>query len=274
MLPAQEIWRRLPFSRLPASEQAAWSEALRAGAAQTRVPALRWREAEAEALSLGRNQPLSDLNLDACHAAGVHVYRRATGGTAVLGGPDLLGLDVALPASHRLALANVAESYRWLGEALAAGLRELGIAAEAVNPEAARVQGRSLDADDPVRRACFATLSPYEITVAERKLIGLAQLRRSGAALLQAGILLRWNAERTASLLAIPPELHARSLHALHDRAIGLDEVALALERDELIARLGAAIARAADADLRINEWSDEERSGFEQALAQFAPVA
>jgi lipoate-protein ligase A len=269
-----ETWRLLPFGRLPAGDQAAWTEALLTGVAQTRVPALHWRETSPEALTLGRGQPLTHVDLSACHAAGVPVYRRATGGTAVLSGPDLLGLDIALPAGHRLSPANVAESYRWLGEALAAGLRALGVAAETVSPQAARAQAASLEPDDPVRRACFATLSPYEVTVAERKLAGLAQLRRGGAVLLQAGILMRWNAERLASLLAVPPELRARSVHALHDRAIGLDEVALGLEREDLIAQLTTAIAKRADADQRVDEWSAEERAGFQQALAQFEPIA
>jgi lipoate-protein ligase A len=269
-----ETWRRLPFSRLPAGEQSAWTEALLAEVVETRVPALRWRETAPEALSLGRGQPIADVDLNACAVAGVRVYRRATGGTAVLGGRDLLGLDVVLPPGHRLALSNVAESYRWLGEALAAGLRQLHIAAEAVNPQTARTQARTLTPDDPARRACFATLSPYEVAVAGRKLIGLAQARRRGAVLLQGAVLLRWDAERLAVLLAIPVERRAATVHALHDRAIGLDEVALPLERDELIARLTDAIATAADADIRVDEWSDEERDRFARALPQFAPIA
>ena len=85
-------------------------------------PALRWWQALPEALVLGRGQPLAAVDLEACRATGVRVFRRSTGGTAVLCGPQVLNLNVVLPAGHPLALADVTRSYRWLGEALVAGL--------------------------------------------------------------------------------------------------------------------------------------------------------
>jgi lipoate-protein ligase A len=267
---SSETWRLLPFSRLPAGEQMAWAEAM---LANVRAPALRWRRIEPEALVLGRRQAETEADLAACHAAGLCVYRRSTGGTAVLSGPDLLGLDIALPAGHRLALPNVTESYRWLGEALASGLRALGVVAEPVSPATARSQDPMIAPNDPIRLACFAILSPYEVTVSGRKLIGLAQARRHAGSLLQAGILLRWDAERLAELLTIPPNRRESIAHALRDRAIGLDEIGLNLGDDSLMDHLNESIARAAGATLTPDGWSAAERAGYEQSRPGFAPI-
>lgn len=241
--------------------------------AHATAPALRWRQMEPEALVLGYRQPESAADPVACRAAGVRVYRRTSGGTAVLSGRDLLAVDIVLPAGHRLALSNVTESYRWLGEALAAGLRSLGIAADAVSPAEARVQARSIAQDDPLRLACYALLSPYEVVVGGRKLIGLAQVRRRSGSLLQAGLLLRWNAERLAGLLTIPAGQRERVAHMLHDRAIGLDEIGLGLDDEELIAHLTVAIGAAGGAELAPEEWNDEERASYERARPGLGPI-
>jgi lipoate-protein ligase A len=112
---------------------------------------------------------------------------RGSGGGAVLVGPWMLGLSVVLPSTHRLVRGGAVESYRWLGEGLAEVLRAGGIDAQALAPAAAR---RS-DADGPVPDwACFAGLSPWEVVVGRRKIVGLAQVRRRHGVLLVAGLLL------------------------------------------------------------------------------------
>jgi lipoate---protein ligase len=111
--------------------------------------------------------------------------RRSTGGGAVSCDDHYLMLDVVLPRGHRLVIDDVGQSYRWLARALQAALAERGAEVRAVTPrEAAR---RPVPERAAARLACFAGTGSYELVTADgRKLFGLAQRRRGGAALLQA----------------------------------------------------------------------------------------
>ena len=263
-------WRLLPFSRLPAGEQMARGDAMLAA---VRAPCLRWRQIAPQALVLGHGQRLENVDVEACRAAGIGVFRRATGGTAVLSGPDLLGLDLVLPAGHPLALADVTRSYAWLGEALAAGLRQLGVDARPVSPEAARSQAAVVPAGDPLRLACYATLSPYEVVSGGRKLVGLAQARRRAGVLLQAGVLLRWQPERLLSLLAIAPARRDETLTALRTRAVGLDTLGVVIDAQRLAERVGSAIAEAAGVRLAASPWSEAELSALALLRSRYEPL-
>ncbi|HEX6777376.1 MAG TPA: hypothetical protein VF099_04190, partial [Ktedonobacterales bacterium] len=99
---AMSGWLRIPLLRAPQSYHLALTEALLQTAAE-RPPVLYWQVAEPEAMVIGAGQKLSDVDVVACQVAGLAIYRRAAGGTAVLAGPDLLSLDVILPPGHPLA---------------------------------------------------------------------------------------------------------------------------------------------------------------------------
>ena len=79
------------------------------------------------ALVLGRLAVDPEIDGEAARAEGVEVVRRSSGGGPVLWDAGLLALDVALPRGHRLAGDDVVAAYRWLGEAIAEGLRALGV---------------------------------------------------------------------------------------------------------------------------------------------------
>lgn len=117
----------------------------------------------------------------------VSVLLRGSGGGAVLTGPWMLGMSVALPPTHAFASNGLVASYQWLGELLAELLRELaGVAAIALPPEAVRLVGPK----DSLQWACFGGLSPWEVVVEGRKIAGLAQVRRRQGVLIVAGLLL------------------------------------------------------------------------------------
>ena len=103
-------WLRIPLLRAPQSYHLALTEALLQTAAE-RPPVLYWQIAEPGAMVIGIGQKLSDVDVAACQAAGLAIYRRAAGGTAVLAGPDLLSLDVLLPPGHPLAGQDIVEAY-------------------------------------------------------------------------------------------------------------------------------------------------------------------
>jgi lipoate-protein ligase A len=139
------------------------------------VPALGVWTYRAPAIVLGRGQ--RDVP-----AGGPAIVRRQSGGGAVLVGPHLVGVSVALPRAHPFVAASPARTFRWFGAAHAAALRGLGIACATVEPAAVRTSS--------VRWACFGGLGPWEVVGAEgRKLVGMAQCRRTTGVLLVSGTL-------------------------------------------------------------------------------------
>ena len=110
---------------------------------------------------------------------------RDAGGGAVLVGPWMLSLSVALPADDpRVAGSAVADGTRWLGDVFVAALARHGIAAETLPRE------RTADAPPHLAWACFAGLAPWEVVVGRRKLVGFAQRRTRHGVLLVGGALI------------------------------------------------------------------------------------
>src|SRR5437763_4974174 len=113
---------------------------LLAEAAPGQPATLYWSQAALPGIVLGFSQKPTVLNAHALATHSIPVYHRRAGGTAVLVGPDLLSLDVVLPAQHPLVLSGVVESYRWLGEAWVAALETLGLRTRVVSPAGAHAQ--------------------------------------------------------------------------------------------------------------------------------------
>jgi lipoate---protein ligase len=201
------------------------------------APVASWSAVSAPALVLGRSHADPALDEEAARAAGVAVVRRSSGGGPVLWDDGLLSLDLVLPRGHRLAPDDVVAAYRPLGEAIAAALRTCGVGdVEVVDVERARAWRR-----DPggAADACYGGLSPFEVLVAGRKVVGLSQARRRTGALLQAGILERLDADGLARLLGRDEAWAA----ALRETAAGLDEAAR-VSRDDLVAAVDRELER------------------------------
>lgn len=158
-------------SQACAADEQRWTHDALAGAAEPRLRVWRYRD---PAIVLGCGQRA------VATATSLPVAVRASGGGAVLVGPWMVGASIVLPAGHPLAVDGIAESFRWLGEACAAWLREAGIAGAVAQRGGPTV----------AHWACFAGRGPWEVTVAGRKIVGLAQARRRHAVLLSAGVLL------------------------------------------------------------------------------------
>lgn len=118
--------------------------------------------------------------------ADIAMLLRGSGGGAVLAGPWMLGLSVALPSNHALSVSGVVASYRWLGELLATLLQEAGVSARALPAE----EVRSRATPTSLAWACFGGLSPWEVVAGDCKIVGLAQVRRRHGVLWVGGLLL------------------------------------------------------------------------------------
>jgi lipoate-protein ligase A len=239
-----DTWQRL-VDYGDAAAQDAWATALMAGDSPLLHPIVRWYIAERPALIRGVFQPPEEINTAACARHGIPVIRRRSGGTAVLVGPRFLSLDIALPPGHPLAPPDVTAAYRWLGVAWLTTLQGLGVReARLVTVEEVRahpyqpvrhpVAGAPVSNEALARRACFGALSPYEVAVGPRKLVGLSQVRRRPGVLFQVGLPLVWEADLLAELLAHDTTEQARLQTLLRARALGLadlmDPVPLAAE--------------------------------------------
>lgn len=235
-------WRIIPLTRAEQRVHIERGEQLLAETAPGNAPVLSWSQAASVALVLGFSQKEEILNLQAVRAHDLPVYHRRAGGTAVLVGPHLLGLDVVLPAQHPLVLTDLVESYRWFGETWVRALRLLNVETRVVPPAEAHDQ-RSLAKQEEyraresvLRRACYASNSSYEVVVGTRKVVGLDMIRRRNGSLLQAGVLLRWDNETLAQLLGHTPEEQVLLRCELPQRAVGLDELMhRVIEPDEVV---------------------------------------
>lgn len=181
-----------------AAEEQAWNE--RALSQTVERPAWRvWRYAR-PAIVLGCSQRRLFETLAAQQAApDTELLLRRSGGGAVLVGPWMIGISAALPPEHVLVREGPVPSYRWLGTGLVRVLQRFGVAARALSPaelgrpaQAERHAAATQPAPDAdLRWACFAGLSPWEAVAGERKITGLAQVRRRSGVLLVAGVLIQ-----------------------------------------------------------------------------------
>ncbi len=265
-------WRLLPQSDGDAQHELASAEAMLVGLGEIGQPVLRWYRSPIPAIILGSGQALHEINRDACTASGVHLHRRASGGSAVLFGPDLLMQDIAIPSGHPLAISDVSESYRWLGEVWVATLARFGVAATTVSIQEAREDRQSL----PVllRRVCFAGRSPYEVLCHNRKLIGFSQIRRRQGMLLQVGLAMHWSGGDLARLLSLSTAESATLIRGMEQRVVGLDEVLSQLPTaTTIMCAFAASLLDLHQVSLEPSSWHPAEQVALQAAMVRYAAI-
>lgn len=136
------------------------------------LPVLRFQRWEPPAVSLGRFQDISELDLEECARWGIEVVRRPTGGKALLHLNDFT-YSVILPPSYPLP-PDLMARYRRISGGIIRALGKLGLEARV--------------GDDPggayrAMTACFASGNAADLKVNGRKICGSAQLARKGAVL-------------------------------------------------------------------------------------------
>jgi lipoyl(octanoyl) transferase len=203
-------------------------------------------------VSLGYGQPVDGrIDLDEAARLGIGLVRRPTGGSAILHeGPDLeLTYSVVGAESDFPGADDLLATYRWIGAALAAGLRALGAPVEMVP-----VQPSSTAA---MPAFCFARAGSYELEVGGRKLVGSAQ-RRQGAGFLQHG----------AVMLGAEPERLRRVFPGEADPLGGMTTLEAVLGRRPSFAETAEALAQGFR-DTHGIEFEPGAPEGEETALAE-----
>lgn len=155
-------------------------------------------EATSSAVVLGSTQP--EPPPLPSPAGAVPVVRRRSGGGAVLVEPgDVLWVDVVVPRGDALWDDDVGRAFHWLGDAWAAAIADR----RAVAHRGPLVTTRWS------RAVCFAGLGPGEVTVGDRKVVGMSQRRTRDGALFQCAALLAWRPGPLAERLGLPVDAFA-----------------------------------------------------------------
>lgn len=154
-------------------------------------PTLRLYSWNRPTVSLGRFQPLEDVDRPACARYGVELCRRPTGGRGVLHDDEL---TYAIVAGVRDGLPRgVSASYRMLCQALVRAFQELGIeAALTARSRGARSAG-----------ACYLHATPADLSLGAAKLSGSAQVWAGESCLQHGSFVLSRDAAREAEIFGL-----------------------------------------------------------------------
>jgi lipoate-protein ligase A len=177
-------------------------------------------------LSLGRMQPLDDVDLEACARDGIDVVRRPSGGRAVLHDQEVT-YSVVCRSTDPTFGGRVLESCARIHDAVAAGLALLGVR---TTPRAMPANLRRDAREGAAVADCFARPAAHELLDDRgRKLVGSAQARRAGAVLQHGSVLLE--PPRAAGYLrgAAAPTLGGVGVRELLGRQVSWEELVDAL---------------------------------------------
>ena len=248
-------WRLIVDGAARGTWNMAVDEAIAREAAAGRVPpTLRFYMWEPPCISLGRHQPLAEVDLLRAREGGVDVVRRPTGGRAILH-VDELTYSVAGPTSEPRLAGAVLDCYLRLSEALTWGLERLGL----------RVYKASANAraGNNTSAACFEVPSAYEIVTTDgQKIVGSAQVRKRDWMLQHGAIPLWGDVTRLVDYLALDEANRKRLRAALAARATS---VSAALGRqvtfEEVVEALTQGFAMVLNLELSPGHLTEEERA-------------
>jgi len=171
---------------------------------------------------LGRNQPLSDVDLEYCRRRGLPLFRRETGGTGVFHHGDLL-FSLSLPRNSPH--AGLHRAYDVLIQAFREGALRLGL----------MLEPPPSDAPCSVHPVCFFGLNRETLLLGGRKVMGCSQLRRARGVLVHGSLLLSLDPSAYGAPFGIPGEEIARRLASL-PRSV--DPATLVRETTRALARI------------------------------------
>ena len=253
MIDVSSPWRLLITPPASGAWNMAVDEAIAQHAGRGAVPpTLRFYAWQPACVSVGRHQPLADIDPARRAARGYGLVRRPTGGRAILH-TDELTYSIAGPQEHPILAGAVLDSYLRLSQGLLLGLAWLGLAVSKAPPT-----NRSGQDAGPV---CFEVPSAYEIVVDGRKLVGSAQSRRQGWVLQHGTLPLAGDITRLVDTLALADEAErAAQRQVLAQRATTVQEtLGRAVSFAEAAAALAAGFAEALSLHLEPGELTASE---------------
>jgi len=193
----QSAWRLILSEPSSGAMNMAIDSAILAGVEEgLSPPTLRLYSWNPPCLSLGYNQPYSDVDIDQLTSRHWDVIRRPTGGRAILH-TDELTYAVIGPYSDPRLSGSLMNSYRNISHALFDALSRLCLPVEVhagKDPQAHH---------QPV---CFENPSDFEITANGKKIIGSAQARKKNCLLQHGSLPLSGDLTRITQVLSYPSQ--------------------------------------------------------------------
>jgi len=150
--------------------------------------ALWFVRAQSPAIVLGSSQQENVIDVDGAHDVGFDVFKRRTGGGAVLVDNTVLWVDVMLPREHPWWVDDVSASMLWLGQAWERVLSQFS-APQFVVHRGAMVRSVMSDA------VCFVGRAPGEVCVNDKKIVGISQRRGREGARFQCAVYSHWSSD-------------------------------------------------------------------------------
>jgi lipoate---protein ligase len=170
-----------------------------AGAPGTAGRVVRVLTSTDRAVVLGSGQDDSDVDRPRAEALGISVVRRRSGGGAVLVGPgDVIWLDIVVPAGDALWVPDVGRACWWLGDTWIEALASVGL-------RGGRAWRGPMVRSAWSDRVCFAGLGAGEVTLDDRKVVGISQRRTRAGALFQCAVPIQWDPRPLVEVLRWRP---------------------------------------------------------------------
>lgn len=193
-------------------------------------PHLWWFECDRTSLVLGSTQSDALVNGPACRERGVDVARRRSGGGIVIvGSGRVVWLDVLIPRRHALWNDDVSTAGRWLADAWARGLAEVGVTGlERHDGPMVRTRWSSL--------VCFDGRGPGELFAGEAKVVGVSQRRTRDWARFQCALSVDWDPSILDELLVVD---------GFSSRDVASSAVSTGLGYDDVRRVVGATISES-----------------------------
>jgi lipoyl(octanoyl) transferase len=245
-------WRLINYQRLNAFENMAIDEAIfHETIKNNKPPTIRFYGWQPSAVSLGYFQDIKkEINIEQCHASGVDIVRRLTGGKAVFHCSEVTYCVIACN-NEKSFPADILGTYKVISNCISRGLAYLGIETMLAQ------SGRSLLETD-FQSCCFSFPSRNELLVSGRKICGSAQMRSGGGFLQHGSLLMTFDAARTAELL-LPPR-NAEQLKILGKTVTAINaEIALPISEIDVCSNLRKGFAEIMGVEIEAGEMTQTE---------------
>jgi lipoate-protein ligase A len=172
-------WRLIIDPPAAAYWNMAVDETIFEGGEEGKFPStLRFYQWQPAALSLGRYQPVGEIDLSACQQLGIDWVRRVTGGGCVLHSAEIT--YSLFTTEGQFTSLSVLDFYQWVNRVLVDAFQSLGLEVYL------KTEKESVSSS-----FCFLFSSQYDILAGGKKLVGSAQKRSRGKLLQHGSILLK-----------------------------------------------------------------------------------
>ena len=205
------IGRLLNMGKNSAAMNMAIDEAILAVQKEQANPTLRFYGWAQPAFSFGYFQDIaSEVDIDECHAAGIELVKRMTGGGTVVHGWELTYTLVLPRGAGEI---GVSEAYQRIGQSLVKAFQKLGVPAQCYAADA--------DTSQSTQNICLTNPAEYDVMCKDKKLAGVSVRRNRDGILFQGYISL--DMPPAAILARVSKDLKVQKMLCEKSAAINTD---------------------------------------------------